>query len=103
MFKEIIYEGTKIPKPTKETFVTKLDNDGFRYRIGERNSKKVLYKDLEIAIQFLNQHKYIDRNWFNNAFGKRAVSNPCNYTTIGGILINMNLAYYYKGIYKAKF
>ena len=52
MFKEIIYEGTKIPKPTKETFVTKLDNDGFRYRIGERNSKKVLYKDLEIAIQF---------------------------------------------------
>lgn len=101
MFKEVIYLGALIPKPNKVTVVTKLDDDGFRYKIGDSNSKKVLYNDLNLAILELSQSKEINRKWFNDTFGNRAKSNPCNYTTIGGVLINMKLAYYDKGSYKA--
>lgn len=102
MFNKYIYKGAIIQKPNKSTFITTVDNDGFRYKIGEKNSKKVLFEELKIAISTLNDYKFIDRKWFYNTFKERAEHNPCNYTTIGGILINMDLAYYYKGRYIAK-
>lgn len=102
MFHEYIYKGAIIQKPNKTTFITQVDNDGFRYKIGEKSSKKVLFDELKIAISTLNAHKFIDRQWFNKTFGKRAEYNPCNYTTIGGVLINMDLVYYDKGRYIAK-
>lgn len=94
MIKEFITLGMEIPKPKKTTTVIKVDNDSFKYRIGESNYKKVRFDDICKAIEEIKNNKIISRKWFELRFGDRAKSNPCNYTTIGGVLVRIGIAEY---------
>ncbi|WP_251862256.1 hypothetical protein [Clostridium sp. Marseille-Q2269] len=99
---KLIIVGMKIQKPTKETEVLKIMEDGFYYRIGKANQKKVTYEEIEEAIKEINKNGVLTRKWYKQRFPKISKDNPCNFTTIGGLLVKIQLAEYEMGKYLYK-
>ncbi len=99
-----LFVGMKIQKPTKETEILKIMENGFYYRIGKSNQKKVTYEEIEEALKEINQNGALTRSWYKERFPKIAKSKPCNFTSIGGILVKFQLAEYKnnKYVYKEK-
>lgn len=88
-----IYVNMPISKPSGTTTVISIDDDGFKYSIENNgNNKKIKYDSLKKAIIHLLAHGEINRKWFNEL--PESKSNPCNYTTIGGLLVDFGLAVY---------
>jgi hypothetical protein len=102
--KKSLFVGIKIKKPRKETEIIKITDDGFYYRIGEKNKKKVTYEEVGEAIKEVKESGILSRKWYRDKFYKTACSKPCKFTTIGGLLVKLQLAEYIKGkyLYKAK-
>ncbi|WP_242865293.1 hypothetical protein [Clostridium sp. ATCC 25772] len=92
----------KIQRPKKETEIIKIIDDGFYYKIGEKNKKKVTYDEIEEAIKEISEKGIITRQWYKDKFPKTSKNNPCNFTTIGGILVKVELAEYTVGKYLYK-
>lgn len=99
-----LFVGMKIQKPRKETEILKIMDNGFEYRIGEKSKKKVTYEEIEEAIKEIKETGMITRKWYKNKFPKNSYNNPCNFTTIAGLLVKLQLAEYINGryLYKAK-
>jgi len=49
--KSSLFIGMEIQKPKKETEIIKITDDGFWYRIAEKNKKKVTYDEIEEAVK----------------------------------------------------
>lgn len=80
--------------------IISVTDDGFTYRIGKKGSyKKVIYKEVEEAIKELELNGSINRSWCNITFVKSAASNPCNFTSIGGVLQELGYVVYNKNKY----
>ena len=81
--------------------VIRVDEKGICYSIGKiGNYKKVSYVELEAAFYELQNNNKITRKWYEETFPKQAKSAPCNFTTIGGLLLHFRLAIHNgKGIY----
>lgn len=97
-----LFVGMKIKKPRKETEVIKIDEEGFFYRIGKKNKKKVIYEEIQEAIKEIKEKGKLTRQWYKNKFPKISKSRPCNFTTIGGLLVKFQLAKYENNKYKYK-
>lgn len=89
-----IYVGKKIRKPRTETEILSIDEQGFYYRIGEKNKKKVTFLEIKGALEKLDRDRFINRKWYNDQFEKIAKSKPCNFSTIGGLLVDLGLVEY---------
>ncbi|KYN79028.1 hypothetical protein A0J52_07065 [Clostridium sporogenes] len=100
--KNLLFIGMKIEKPKKETEIIKITDDGFWYRIGEKNKKKVTYDEIEEAVEEIKEKGMLTRQWYKEKFPKISKSRPCNFTTIGGLLVKFQLAEYTMGKYLYK-
>lgn len=90
-----INKGTMIQKPKKgETEILKVTNEHFYYRIGSKNSKKVSLEEISWALEKLKNDGYFKRAEYEKAFTKISKSNPCNFTSIGGVLVTLGYATY---------
>lgn len=102
--------GTKIPKvrdgkvSTLLQFTESDGEDALYYSIGDAgNSKCVLKSEFESSFDILQSTGKLTREWYNAKFPKFASSRPCNFTTIGGILVLLSYAEYTsKGVYIRK-
>ncbi|WP_341478573.1 hypothetical protein [Clostridium sporogenes] len=97
-----LFIGMKIEKPKKETEIIKITDNGFWYRIGEKNKKKVTYDEIEEAIKEIKEKGMLTRQWYKEKFPQISKNNPCNFTTIGGVLVKFKLAEYTMGKYLYK-
>ncbi|ABS33821.1 hypothetical protein [Clostridium botulinum] len=97
-----LFIGMKIHKPKKETEIIKITDDGFWYGIGEKNKKKVTYDEIEEAVKEIKEKGMLTRQWYKEKFPKISKNNPCNFTTIGGVLVKFKLAEYTMGKYLYK-
>lgn len=97
-----LFVGMKIQKPTKQTEILKIMEDGFSYRIGKTSQKKVTYEEIKEAIKEINQNGVLTRNLYKEKFPKIAKNKPCNFTTIGGLLVKFQLAEYKNNTYTYK-
>ena len=87
-FKNNIYEGMNFNKGS----IIKVTDDGFTYAIGNNgNKKKVTFEEVEKAIKEVEATESINRKWYELSFPKRASSNPCNFTSICGVLELLNV------------
>lgn len=94
-FKNSIYEGMNFKKVRGISNIISVTDDGFSYRIGKNGIyKKVLYKEVEEAIKECELNGSIDRDWYDRTFPQRASSNPCNFTSIGGVLQELGYVVY---------
>lgn len=101
--KKLLYVGMSIKKPTKYTEILRIEDDGFYYRIGEHNNKKkVKYQEVQAAINELKKSRMINNKWYKKEFPTTQKSNPCNFTTIGGLLVEFQLAEYKERKYVLK-
>ncbi|SHJ93294.1 hypothetical protein SAMN02745163_02861 [Clostridium cavendishii DSM 21758] len=99
-FKNNIYSGMNFKKIRGVSSIISVTDDGFTYRIGKKgNYKKVLYTEVEYAIRECELNGSINRSWYNKKFSKRAASNPCNFTSIGGVLQELGYVLYNKNKY----
>ena len=94
-----LYIGMEIRKPNKITEIIKKSDTSIYYRIGQVNSKKVDYSELELALNEINTNGYIDSVWFKRELPKVAKSKPCNFTTMGGIFVTLGICDYKRGRY----
>jgi len=82
-------EDVIIPKPKKDSKfkgwreVRGSKEKGFFYELPS-GTKNVKQSDWEAALNQLSTFGFIDRFWFKDL--PSAKSNPCNFTTIGGVL-----------------
>ncbi|MGO5065542.1 MULTISPECIES: hypothetical protein [unclassified Clostridium] len=100
--KNSLFIGMKIEKPKKETEIIKITRDGFWYRIGEKNKKKVTYDEIEEAVKEIKEKGMLTRQWYKEKLPQISKINPCNFTTIGGLLVNFKLVEYTMGKYLYK-
>lgn len=92
---ESINKGFMIQKPKKgETEILKVTKEHFFYRIGSENSKKVSLEEISWALEKLKSDGYFKRGEYEKAFPKISKSNPCNFTSIGGVLVTLGYAAY---------
>lgn len=93
--KSKIYNGMPFSKPRVKSNIIKVTNDGFTYEIGKNgNNKKVTFREVEGAIEKIEQTGSFDRSWYEETFPREAKSNPCNFTSIGGILQELGYVKY---------
>jgi hypothetical protein len=86
-FKNNIHDGMVFNKVKGSSSIIKVTDDGFTYAIGNnRNKKKITFEEVEKAIKQIEAIGLINRKWYKQSFPKRASSNPCNFTSIGGVL-----------------
>jgi hypothetical protein len=94
-FKKNIYDGMNFKKVRGASNIISVIEDGFTYKIGKNgNYKKVLFKEVEEAIKECELNGAISREWYNKTFSERAASNPCNFTSIGGVLQELGYVVY---------
>ena len=55
------------------------------YRIGKKSQKNIKKRDWDKTLYQLSNFGYINRFWFQTNIEK-AKNNPCNFTSIGGVL-----------------
>ena len=93
--KSNIYDGMKFSKPKVKSKIIKVLKDGFTYKIGENgNYKKVTFREVEGAIEKVEQTGSFNRIWYEETFPREAKSNPCNFTSIGGVLQELGYVKY---------
>lgn len=98
--KSKIYNGMIFSKIKGKTNIIKVMDDGFTYSIGENgNKKKVTFREVEQAIIEIEQTGVINRKWYEKIFPKRSKSNPCNFTSIGGVLEALGYVKYIESNY----
>jgi hypothetical protein len=112
--KELIVEGTMIPKPrARADFIVKgwgkrRDEDALIYTIPNRNDPNRPYKkgitvsEWEIAFKQLTSTGEFSRKWFEQQMPACAEEGGCNFTTIGGISTRLGYADYHRGVYRKK-
>lgn len=101
--KSSIHLGLTFDKPTVQSSIVKVMDNGFYYSIGQNGkSKKVTYDLLEKCFQQFNHSKIFSRAWFKEAFPSIEKTAPCSFTTIGGLFQHFNLAYYEKSTYQKR-
>jgi len=94
-FNNNIYDGMTFKKVRGVSNIIRVADDGFTYKIGNNgNYKKVLYTEVEAAIKECELNGAINREWYERVFSKRATSNPCNFTSIGGVLQELGYVVY---------
>lgn len=99
-FKSKIYNGMIFSKIKRKTNIIKVMNDGFTYAIGEHgNNKKVTFSEVEQTIIEIEKTGVINRKWYEKTFPKRSKSNPCNFTSIGGVLEELGYVKYIESKY----
>lgn len=96
-----LFIGMKIHKPKKETEIIKITDDGFGMEL-EKKQKKVTYDEIEEAVKEIKEKGMLTRQWYKEKFPKISKNNPCNFTTIGGVLVKFKLAEYTMGKYLYK-
>ena len=95
-----LYENLEFKKANVSSKILKIESDSIYYSIGKRgNSKKVTFEEFRTAFTELDRKNQITRNWFNEAFPKKAKSAPCSFTTIGGLMQHFGLVSYNRGTY----
>lgn len=98
--KSKIYNGMIFCKVKEKTNIIKVMDDGFTYAIGENgNKKKVTFREVEQAIIEIEETGLINRNWYEKTFPKRSKNNPCNFTSIGGVLQELGYVKYIESNY----
>ena len=104
-----IEKQVKIPKPQGETFITKIGYTsidrkkqlGFQYTVGADRKKYVTFDTLYKAYEQILESGQFSREWYNKTFPIESSRNPCNFTTIGGIFVQLKIVYYDStGLYK---
>ena len=109
---ELYKNNTPIPK-TKDmyTYILKVavakiygeKKDSFYYSIGSSRTKAVPFGTLYAAYQRLTETGTFSRTWYKETFPAEARSRPCNFTTIGGVLVVLGFAEYMEnGVYRRK-
>lgn len=109
---ELCKNNTPIPK-TKDmyTYILKIavakiygeEKDSFYYLIGSSRTKAVPFDTLYAAYQRLTETGTFSRAWYKETFPAEARSRPCNFTTIGGVLVALGFAEYMgNGVYRRK-
>lgn len=94
-FKESICDGMKFNKVKVSSRIIKVTDDGFTYPIGDKGKKKkVMFEEVEKAIEELEVAGSINRKWYEQLFPQRARNNPCNFTSIGGVLEKLGYVQY---------
>lgn len=109
---ELYKNNTPIPKTKgRYTCILKVavakicgeKKDSFYYSIGSSSIKAVPFDTLYAAYQRLTETGTFSRAWYRETFPAEARSRPCNFTTIGGVLVVLGFAEYMKnGIYRRK-
>lgn len=90
-----IIVGANIPKPRgHECAILYIhennENHFLKYSTG--NSGKIISKvEFRGAYQRLLDNNSFSRQWYNENFPQKATSSPCNFTTIGGIFLMLNI------------
>ena len=109
---ELYKNNTPIPK-TKDmyTYILKVavakicgeKKDSFYYSIGSSSIKAVPFDTLYAAYQRLTETGTFSRAWYKETFPVEVADCPCNFTTIGGVLVVLGFAEYMKnGVYRRK-
>lgn len=109
---ELQKNNTPIPK-TKNRYtrilkiaVAKIHGekkDSFYYLIGSSNKKAVPFDTLYAAYCQLTETGTFSRAWYREMFPEEAANRPCNFTTIGGVLVALGFAEYMgNGVYRRK-
>lgn len=98
-----LYEGLVFQKPTVSSVILRLNETDIAYSIGKNGRyKKVSFEVLELAYKELVQRGTLNRTWFAENYPIQSKNSPCNFTTLGGLLLHFNLAIYIKGDYIRK-
>jgi len=109
--KEKVHSGDIIPKPdAKADFIIKgwgkrRGENAFIYFIPNHNNSEKPYQkgitesEFEKAYNQLICQGEFSRIWFNQEMKDCASEGGCNFTTIGGIFILLNVAFYERGKY----
>ncbi|MCI6952658.1 MAG: hypothetical protein MR839_01975 [Spirochaetia bacterium] len=108
---ELYKNNTLIPKPNTSARILKIavanihgeEKDSFYYLIGSSRTKAVPFDTLYAAYQRLTETGTFSRAWYRETFPAEARSRPCNFSTIGGVLVVLGFAEYMKnGVYRRK-
>lgn len=94
---ELYKNETPIPKPKGNTVLLSVDENQFQYRVGENNNKSVPFATLFACYEKLTTDGELKRQWFAKEFKAEHEARPCNFTTIGGIFVKMEIAEYCGG------
>ena len=100
-FRKNIYDGMLFKKATVTSKIINVKKDGFTYEIGNKgNYKKVTYIEVARAIEQIEASGFINRKWYEENFPKKSRSNPCNFTSIGGVLQELGYVIYSNNEYR---
>ena len=108
---ELYKNNTLIPKPNTSARILKIavanihgeEKDSFYYSIGSSSIKAVPFDTLYAAYQRLTETGTFSRAWYKETFPVEVADCPCNFTTIGGVLVVLGFAEYMKnGVYRRK-
>lgn len=95
---------TPVPKPKGQTILMMSDKIGqerFQYTLGTGRKKSISFATLFRCYERLMTDEKLTRLWFATEFEAEHASSPCNFTTIGGIFVKMEIAEYCgNGVYK---
>lgn len=109
---ELCKNNTPIPKTKgRYTHILKVaiakihgeEKDSFYYSIGSSSIKAVPFDTLYAAYRRLTETGTFSRAWYKETFPAEAEDYPCNFTTIGGVLVVLGFAEYIEnGVYRRK-
>ncbi len=87
---------TPIPKPKGTTSIVNadLEENRFQYEFGRNRRKSIPFTTFFACYRKLIEYRELARKWFANEFPAEYSSSPCNFTTIGGIFVQMKIAEY---------
>lgn len=95
---------TPVPKPKGQTILmmnNKVEPKRFQYTLGTGRKKSIPFATLFGCYEKLTTDGEFTRQWFETEFEAEHSSSPCNFTTIGGIFVEMKIAEYCgNGVYK---
>ncbi|WP_346235267.1 hypothetical protein MKY04_02640 [Lysinibacillus telephonicus] len=95
--------GLEIKKIRATSKILAITDKGIKYSLGTSgNSKNISFQELKEAINELKVKGSISREWYAKQFPIQSKSAPCNYSTIGGLLMHVSYASYDKGKYYLK-
>ena len=95
---------TPVPKPKGQTILmmsNKVEPNRFQYTLGQDRKKSISFATLFRCYEKLTTDGEFTRQWIETEFEAEHASSPCNFTTIGGIFVKMEIAEYCgNGVYK---
>ena len=88
---------TPVQKPSGQTILAvsnRIGQNRFQYTLGTGRKKSIPFATLFRCYEKLTADEKLTRPWFATEFEAEHTSNPCNFTTIGGIFVEMKIAEY---------